>query len=307
MRFFKFIILPILLVYSLNILANDNVHENSKNIHLKNDIIGLNTFYTTKHEDTLIEIARIHGISFADILSVNGDMDPWIPGKDNKLLIPKQHILPFGKREGIIINIGDLRLYYFQGNNIIKTFPIGIGRSGWETPLGNAIIIDKKENPIWIPPESVREEDPELPKVVAAGPDNPLGTRAIYLSMPSYLLHGTNKPYGVGMKVSHGCIRLYPEHIEELYNLVKINTKVNIIDQPVKSGWLNDELFIEVHKLPKYVRENSKSSENNQNLLPLAYEITQKAAGLEILKVDWDKVKIAVKEAKGIPVRISKN
>ena len=197
------------------------MHENSKNIHLKNDIIGLNTFYTTKHEDTLIEIARIHGISFADILSVNGDMDPWIPGKDNKLLIPKQHILPFGKREGIIINIGDLRLYYFQGNNIIKTFPIGIGRSGWETPLGNAIIIDKKENPIWIPPESVRKEDPELPKVVAAGPDNPLGTRAIYLSMPSYLLHGTNKPYGVGMKVSHGCIRLYPEHIEELYNLVK--------------------------------------------------------------------------------------
>ena len=283
------------------------MHENSKNIHLKTDIIGLNTFYTTKHEDTLIEIARINGISFADILSVNGDMDPWIPGKDNKLLIPKQHILPFGKREGIIINIGDLRLYYFQENNIIKTFPIGIGRSGWETPLGNAIIIDKKENPIWIPPESVREEDPELPKVVAAGPDNPLGTRAIYLSMPSYLLHGTNKPYGVGMKVSHGCIRLYPEHIEELYNLVKINTKVNIIDQPVKSGWLNDELFIEVHKLPKYVRENSKSSENNQNLLPLAYEITQKAAGLEILKVDWDKVKIAVKEAKGIPVRISKN
>ena len=295
------------MVYSLNILANDNVHENSKNINLKTDIIGLNTFYTTKHEDTLIEIARINGISFADILSVNGDMDPWIPGKDNKLLIPKQHILPFGKREGIIINIGDLRLYYFQENNIIKTFPIGIGRSGWETPLGNAIIIDKKENPIWIPPESVREEDPELPKVVAAGPDNPLGTRAIYLSMPSYLLHGTNKPYGVGMKVSHGCIRLYPEHIEELYNLVKINTKVNIIDQPVKSGWLNDELFIEVHKLPKYVRENSKSTENNQNLLPLAYEITQKAAGLEILKVDWDKVKIAVKEAKGIPVRISKN
>ncbi len=230
-------------------------------------------------------------------------MDPWIPGKDKKLLIPKKHILPFGKREGIIINIGDLRLYYFNGE-IIKTYPIGIGRSGWETPLGKSTIIDKKKNPIWIPPESVREEDPELPKVVAAGPDNPLGTRAIYLSMPSYLLHGTNKPYGVGMKVSHGCIRLYPEHIEELYDLVKIKTKVNIIDQPIKAGWLNNELFIEVHKLPKYVRENSKPS-NNRNLLPLAYEITQKAAGLEILKVDWDKVKIAVKEAKGIPIKIS--
>jgi len=230
-------------------------------------------------------------------------MDPWIPGKDKKLLIPKQHILPFGKRDGIIINIGDLRLYYFSGE-LIKTYPIGIGRSGWETPLGKSLITGKKKDPVWIPPESVREEDPELPKVVAAGPDNPLGNRAIYLSMPSYLLHGTNKPYGVGMKVSHGCIRLYPEHIEELYDLVEVNTKVNIIDQPIKAGWLNGELFIEVHKLPKYVRENSKAN-NDKNLLPLAYEITQKAAGLDILKVDWKKVKIAVKEAKGIPIKIS--
>ena len=233
-------------------------------------------------------------------------MDPWIPGSNKNLLIPKEHILPFGNREGIIINIGDLRLYYFKNNKIIRTFPIGNGRSGWETPLGKTMIIEKKENPIWIPPESLKIEDPELPDVVGPGPENPLGTRALYLSMPAYLLHGTNKPYGVGMKVSHGCIRLYPEHIEELYELVTINTRVNIIDQPIKAGWKNNQLFIEVHKLPKYVRENSQNLTTNNNLLPLAYEIVQKAAALDILIVDWKKVKSAVNEAKGIPTIISK-
>ena len=305
MRLFKSILYPILIIYSYCLTAEENILDSNTKLQEVNDIIGLNEYYLTKHEDTLIDIARKYGISFADILSVNGDLDPWIPGKDLKLLIPKQHILPFGIREGIIINIGDLRLYFFINNKVIS-YPIGIGRSGWETPLGKAKVTNKKENPIWIPPDSIREEDPELPEVVAAGPENPLGTRAIYLSIPAYLLHGTNKPYGVGMKVSHGCIRLYPEHIEELFKLVFKGTKVNIIDQPVKAGWQNDELFIEVHKLPKYVRENSKKINDDKNLLPLAYEIVQKAAGLEILKVDWEKVKIAVKEAKGIPHKISK-
>ena len=306
MKFFKFIIFPIIFFNIYYAFAADNLEKNNINLKLENDLIGSNKYYTTIHEDTLITIARKYGISFADILSANGDMDPWIPGSNKNLLIPKEHILPFGNREGIIINIGDLRLYYFKNNKIIKTFPIGIGRSGWETPLGKTMIIEKKENPIWIPPESLKIEDPELPDVVGPGPENPLGTRALYLSMPAYLLHGTNKPYGVGMKVSHGCIRLYPEHIEELYELVTINTRVNIIDQPIKAGWKNNQLFIEVHKLPKYVRENSQNLTTNNNLLPLAYEIVQKAAALDILIVDWKKVKSAVNEAKGIPTIISK-
>ena len=238
MRLFKFIIIPLLLCITSNsLLSNDN--------NIGNDLHGVNTYYTTKKEDTLISIARKYDISFADILSANDvNMDPWIPGKGNKLLIPKSHILPFGKKEGILINIGDLRLYYYESGKLIATFPIGIGRSGWETPLGKAKVIKKKKDPIWIPPESVRKEDPSLPKVVAAGEDNPLGNRAIYLSMPSYLIHGTNKPYGVGMKVSHGCIRLYPEDIETLYDLVNEGTKVNIVNQSIKAGWNNNKLYI---------------------------------------------------------------
>jgi len=279
-------------------LSNDN--------NISNDLVGVNIFYTTNKEDTLISIARNHDISFADILSANDvNMDPWIPGENKKLLIPKSHILPFGKRDGIIINIGDLRLYYFKDGNSIESYPIGIGRSGWETPLGYAKIIKKKKDPIWIPPESVRKEDPSLPKVVAAGEDNPLGNRALYLSIPSYLIHGTNKPYGVGMKVSHGCIRLYPEDIEQLFNYVSEGVKVNIVDQPIKAGWRNNKLYIEVHSLPEYVLEkNNKDIIKKSELYPLAYEIVQKAAGVNITVVDWNKVKEAVALSKGIPIEI---
>ena len=146
-----------------------------------------------------------------------------------------------------------------------------------------------------------------MPKVVATGEDNPLGTRAIYLSMPSYLIHGTNKPYGVGMKVSHGCIRMYPEHVEKFYDLVQIGTKVNIIDQPIKAGWDNEELYIEVHSLPKYVAEDKSINVNDRkNFYPVATEVVQRAAGVKIVHVNWDNVFKAVIEAKVIPVKIIK-
>ena len=235
-------------------------------------------------------------------------MDPWIPGENKKLLIPKSHILPFGKRDGIIVNIGDLRLYLFKEGKIIDTYPIGIGRSGWETPMGKSKVIKKKKDPIWIPPESIRKEDPSLPKVVAAGKDNPLGNRALYLSMPSYLIHGTNKPYGVGMKVSHGCIRLYPEDIEVLFEYVIEGTKVNIINQQIKAGWKNNKLFIEVHVLPEYVRGSINTDEiNKSDLYPIAYNTVQKAAGLDITLVDWKKVNKAVLLSKGVPTEIMLN
>lgn len=278
----------------------------SNEYNIENDLVGVNIFYITDKEDTLISIARSYNISFADILSANDvNMDPWLPGENKKLLIPKSHILPFGKRNGLIINIGDLRLYYFINGKYINSYPIGIGRSGWETPLGKSKIIKKKKDPVWIPPESVRKEDPSLPKVVAAGEDNPLGNRALYLSMPSYLIHGTNKPYGVGMKVSHGCIRLYPEDIEELFDYVSEGINVNIIDQPIKAGWKNNKLYIEVHNLPDYAL-GKKNIDNikKSDLYPLAYEIVQKAAGINITLVDWKKVNSAVTNSKGIPTEI---
>ena len=277
----------------------------------QNDIIGEVTYYTTSYEDTLIDLGRSYNLSFNEILSANPNItDPWVPGAGINLLMPTQHIIPYGKKEGIIVNIADLRVYFFLNNESdqIYSFPIGIGRYGWNTPLGKAFVTNKRKNPSWNVPKSIREEDPSWPPVVPPGPDNPLGSRAIYLSMPSYLLHGTNKPWGVGMKVSHGCIRLYPESIEKLYDLVEINTKINIVDQPVKAGWKDDLLYIEVHHTPSYAREiEAPLPVAPEYLLPVAAEVIQRAAGVDISLVNWDLVVNAVMEGSGYPKVISNN
>ncbi len=150
-------------------------------------------------------------------------------------------------------------------------------------------------------PESILEEEPHWPKVVKPGPENPLGTRAIYLSLPGYLLHGTNKPWGVGMRVSHGCIRLYPEGIESLFDLIEKNEKVEIIDQKVKAGWQGGVLFLEVHTMHDYGLEDEEERLPNIRLLPEAAKILQKKAGIHIAKIDWAKVNKIVRTASGIP------
>ena len=305
MRLFIFILFAAILFLKNIVYSNDI--DNKVNIIPKyNDVIGQETSYVIQEKDTLIDVARKYGISFADIMSANGDIDPWLPKVNRKILIPKKHVVPSTKREGIVINLGDLRIYYYKNKKLLNTYPIGIGRSGWETPLGIAKVIDKKIDPYWVVPDSVREEDPTLPKVVAPGKDNPLGNRAIYLSIPSYLIHGTNKPYGVGMKVSHGCIRMYPEDVESLFNFIEVGTKVSIVDQPIKAGWKKNELFIEVHELPEYASESKvKNIKDRRLLYPVATEVVQKAAGANIILVDWDIVFKTVLEAKGIPVKIS--
>ena len=215
--------------------------------------------------------------------------------------------MPNVKREGIVVNKGDLRLYYFSKDKNIYTYPIGIGRGDWETPVGNAVVTGKKKYPYWTVPKSILEEEPHWPKVVKPGPKNPLGTRAIYLSMSGYLLHGTNKPWGVGMKVSHGCIRLYPESVEELYEIVKQGENVNIIDQPVKSGWDGNTLYLEVHSMHPYGLEDKQLIENNLRLLPQATESLQKTANHHVIKIDWKKVVNIVKKASGFPEAVLTN
>ena len=305
MRLLIFIIFPIIFFFT-NLCYSNNKNNSVNILSQSSDIIGKEVKYTVREKETLIDIARKFDISFADIMSANGRIDPWLPKKNRKILIPNRHIMPSVKRDCIIINLGDLRIYFYKNPLFIGTYPIGIGRSGWETPLGLAEVIEKKIDPFWIPPDSVREEDPSLPKIVAPGEDNPLGTRAIYLSMPSYLIHGTNKPYGVGMKVSHGCIRMYPEDVESLFDLVEVGTKVNIINEPIIVGWHNNDLYIEVHQLPAYASEkNTLENKDRRNLYPLATTMVQKVAGVNITEVDWQVVFKSVIEAKGIPTKIS--
>ena len=219
-------------------------------------VIGQVDFIRAHHDETLLDIARDQDIGQNEILVANPEVDRWLPGKGTVITLPRRHVLPDAKRDGLILNLPEMRLYYFprpEKNNtpVVITHPVSIGRMDWNTPLGMTRIVAKKVDPTWTPPQSLKDEalasGEVLPDVVPAGPDNPLGRYALRLGVPGYLIHSTNKPWGVGMRVTHGCVRMYPEDIEQLFDKVPVGTPVQIVNQPVKLGWLADTLYLEIH------------------------------------------------------------
>ncbi len=226
------------------------------------DVIGSPRTVTAKYEDTMLEIAIRHSIGQDHMERANPDVDRWLPGEGTEVLIPSYHILPHTPRRGLVLNLPEMRMYYYPPKKAgqpmqVQTYPISIGRMDWQTPLGKTSITAKVRDPGWTPPESIRKEHAErgdpLPKYVPPGPDNPLGRYAMRLGIPGYLIHSTNKPLGVGMRVSHGCIRMLPDDIEYLFPQIPTGTPVQIINQPVKAGWYGGKLYLEVHPpLPEY-------------------------------------------------------
>ncbi len=219
-------------------------------------VVGEPQVVFTHASDTLSDLARTYGLGYDEIVAANPDVDPWLPGANTPVLLPTQYVLPDAPQRGVILNIATKRLFYFPEPvtgepQLVLTFPIGIGRVGWETPLGDTTVVSKATDPHWWVPASVRREHAEmgdpLPTIVPPGPDNPLGTHVLKLAMPGYLIHGTNQPYGVGMRVSHGCVRLYPENIEVLYSLVDIGEPVTILNEPYQIGRQDGALFFEAH------------------------------------------------------------
>lgn len=271
------------------------------------DLVGRIYYYHTKYEDTLLDVARKHNLGYTDIITANPGVDPWLPGKGVKITLPTAHLLPSAERKGIVLNLGDQRLYYFvPDSDEVITYAIGIGSEGWLTPKGATKIVRKKANPAWYVPASIRKEDPTLPAVVPPGPENPLGTRALYLGWPSYLIHGTHRPRGVGRRVSHGCIRLYPEGIEHLFEIANKGTQVRVIDQPVKLGWVKGHLVLEVHPSQVQVDQLEKDGKFIPEPIPeLEYRI-MKAAGNQANRLDWDVIRKAEKDRNGTPTRIFK-
>ena len=222
------------------------------------DVIGALSTITAREEDTLVDIARRHGLGYEDIVRANPDVNVWVPGAGTEVILPTQYVLPSGPRNGVVLNLAEYRLYYFPETKegeaaYVMTYPISIGRMDWETPLGRTEVISKVRNPSWYVPQSVLDEHAAdgrpLPRIVPPGPDNPLGKFAMRLGLPGYLIHGTNRPAGVGMRVTHGCIRMFPEDIEYLFTKVGVKTAVRIVNEPVKMGWNGDELVIEVHPI----------------------------------------------------------
>lgn len=268
------------------------------------DYFGQTEIHKAAFEDTLIHLARQNELGFVELRAANPRLDPWIPGAGARIILPKQHILPDAPRKGLVVNLAEMRIYFFKDNGKEPiTYPISIGREGLQTPLGTTKIVRKAKDPTWRPTARMRKEDPELPAVVGPGPENPLGNRALYFGWPTYAMHGTNKPYGIGRRVSSGCIRMYPESIEALYPLVPVGTKVTVVDQPVKVGWIDDKMYIEVSP------NQEQSIKIEEDGLVKAYEITVEdmkritaKAGEYADKINWAVVRKAVQEHRGVPV-----
>jgi L,D-transpeptidase ErfK/SrfK len=264
---------------------------------------------TAHGEDTLPDLARRYSLGYEEIQRANPAVDLWLPGEGTPVLIPNQRLLPQGAREGIVVNLPEHRLYYFpkakKGETPqVITFPVSIGKMDWNTPLGKTKVVDKRKNPTWSPPESVRKEHAErgdpLPKVVKAGPDNPLGAYAMRLGITpgAYLIHGTNNPIAVGMAITHGCIRMYPEDIEALFPLVPVNTPVWLINEPVKVARVNGQVWLEVH--PPVDAEGQRAEFDLEGF----YALANTALGDTPAAIHWDFVIETLKKADGLPQMI---
>lgn len=266
------------------------------------DVVGDIAYVQARPDDTFSDIARRYNLGFEEIESANPGIDAWLPVRDRLLVVPTQFVLPKTPRVGIVLNLAELRLYYYPPKIAnqpvtVMTFPVSIGRMNWSTPLVLTTVTGKVENPSWRPPQSIRAERSELPEVVPPGPDNPLGQFALRLGIPGYLIHGTNRSFGIGMRITHGCIRLYPEDIQTLFDAVAVGTPVHIVDQPYKAGWLNRELYLEAHTL------------SEGSVAPDALSVVRSAMTLAShanRHVHWEKAATTAAQALGVPIRISR-
>ncbi|MDF9391357.1 hypothetical protein ELQ36_02330 [Methylococcus capsulatus] len=275
------------------------------------DLVGQIKYVAARQEDTLIDIAREYSVGQDEIVMANPKVDRWLPGAGTQVTVPRQFILPNAPRNGIVVNIPEMRLYFYpsagKGAKPTKvvTYPISIGRMDWRSPLGMTKVVAKVKDPVWRPPASIKAEHAKngeiLPDVVPAGPNNPLGQFAMRLGVPGYLIHGTDqdKSYGIGMRVTHGCIRMYPEDVARLFPEVAVGTPVNLVNQPVKLGWQGDTLYIEVSES---LDEDRLSS---ADLMAKAVNLIQKEAATHSVTIDEAALKKAVEEPTGIPTVIS--
>ncbi len=264
---------------------------------------------TTRYEDTMIDLAQQQRIGYAQLMAANPGIDPWLPGKNVKLTIPDWHILPDVPHVGLVLNTGELRLYYFPADGSEpKTFPIGIGREGLNTPKGTTTVTRKQADPIWRPTPRMRLENPELPAEVGKGDENPLGAYALYMGWPSYLIHGTNKPKAIGRRASSGCIRMYEDHIEWLYHNVPIGTKVTSVNQPIKMAWIDGAFYIEAE--PNDLQVDEIEYQNRQVTIDIPDGViarVREKAGAKVALIDWEKVRNTLVERSGIPIKVSTN
>jgi len=266
---------------------------------------GESQTYRVRGKSTLLDVARHYDLGYVEVVAANPGVDPWLPGGGRRVVLPSLHLPPSSEREGIIINLADMRLYYFADGEPMRSYPLGIGREGLSTPLGHTTVVRKVANPTWRPTARMRRDDPTLPAEVPSGPDNPMGTRALYLGFAPYAIHGTNRPFAVGRRVSSGCLRLYTTDIEDLYDRVAVGTKVTIVDEPVKLAWIRDELFMEAHPTQQQALALEAGKPITSRMTPAIVAQVRAAAKDQVDRIDWDRVKRIAAERRGYAARIT--
>jgi len=271
------------------------------------EVVGELQVMQTREEDTFVDIARAYGLGYDELVAANPDVDPWLPGADAAVVLPTRYVLPNAPREGLVLNIAAKRLFHYppvaDGEpRVVVTYPIGIGREGWATPTGSTTVVTKARDPVWFVPASVRQEHREagdpLPSQVPPGPDNPLGRYVLGLGLPGYLIHGTNKPAGVGMRVSHGCVRLFPENIESLYEQVGVGTPVRIVNQPYLFAQLGDDIVFEAHA--------PLADDDRDWTSGLVQQARAGTVGYaeEVVTIDEERIYRIANQARGFPVSV---
>jgi L,D-transpeptidase ErfK/SrfK len=267
------------------------------------DLVGRLAFYQASADDTFVDLAPALNVGYVELVAANLGVDPWLPPDGTRLVLPKARLLPSGPREGIVVNLGDLRLYFFEPGRPPRSVPIGIAKDGYTTPLGVTDVRSKREKPTWIPGPSARLDG--YPAKVEPGPDNPLGDHALYLGWTGYLIHGTNDPRGVGRHSSRGCVRLYPRDMAALYARVEPGTKVRVVNEPVKLGWIGSQLYLEVNPDAKESLELDETGKRSAPRAPKGLRaLVTKAAGKQARRLDWARIERAGLRRSGVPTPI---
>ncbi len=270
------------------------------------EVVGNSLEIETGYEDTFVNLGRVYGLGYRELIAANPEVSPWVPGDATSVQLPLSFILPrqgLTGEENVVLNLAEFRLYHFiPEKNIVRAYAVGIGKEGWQTPTSDARVTGVVQNPSWTPPQSIRQEQAArgviLPSVIPPGPENPLGDYAVALSIPGYLFHGSNKKLGIGMRVSHGCIRLYDSDIEELAHSVRPGLPVSIINEPAKAGWKNGQLYLEVHPLLEEDRGR------DLELQRIIADALSRRPDLTI-EIDWDRVGQIEAKKSGAPEIIS--
>ena len=278
------------------------VEKNEFSVAKGDDVIGRLRLFTLEKGDTLPDIARHFSLGLNGVSATNPGVDIWVPEAGKRIMLPLSFILPDAPRKGIVINLAAMRLFQFKGNGeslAVLTFPAGVGTEERPSPMGQMRVERKVSRPTWHVPASIAKDhlkkgDP-LPAAVLPGPQNPLGEYALYLSAPSYLIHGTNKPASIGLRATNGCIRLYPESVKKLYENTPAKTPVNFVNQPYLLGRSDGTVYLEVHAST----EESDVAELDKVYAKL--KTIEKESGRTL---DWNKIKNVLAEARGIPVPV---